>query len=343
MIEGYATFKGTRNIIGRNGLSGRRTPYFMAAPIGIGTHLGEMNETDSGLYRQGMEYGLIHGLNFIDTAINYRGMRSERDVGYVLNSLIEEKGLLQRDEVIISTKGGLIPGDVLQNLVPAAYLQQVLLEGNILSESDLNVVGNVKHVMSPRYYQFAIEQSRQHLQLSTIDIYYIHNPEISKMMLPEEIFYGQLEELFAMLENQVKRGNIRHYGLATWRGLIAPPDDKGYISIQEAVKRAKSVAGEDHHFRFLQFPLNSIRNEAVTFNNQKMKNKWMTVVEAAKEAGLYSTTSAPFELGKLTGEGSVKHLLKKIISTEEVLSTMVGMKQVKHIKENLEVLKGINV
>jgi aryl-alcohol dehydrogenase-like predicted oxidoreductase len=337
MISGYATLKGSSEYLSKSEMPYRKSPMFCASPIALGTHLGEMNEEDSALYREGIEYGLLNGLNFIDTAINYRGMRSERDVGHVLKALIE-RGSIKREEVIVSTKAGIIPGDIEANLVPADYLQKVLLGGGIIKESDLNIVDTHRHVLASDYYRFALEKSRKHLHLETIDLYYIHNPEISMMTLGHDLFYKQLENLFSFFEDQVHSGKLNYYGFATWSGLLNSPDKDGYISIEETLNTAKRVAGERHHFRFIQFPLNEQMNQAVKNQNQRVNGKWLTIIEAAQELGIYSTTSAPFNLGKVFHGGrDPRNQLKTVTGTNGIFSTMVGMKKVAHIKENIEV------
>ncbi|MEI2666275.1 aldo/keto reductase [Rossellomorea sp. LJF3] len=340
MISGYATLSGTGKFVSQQDISFRKSPMFYTSPIALGTHLGDMNEKDSKIYREGIEYGLMNGLNFIDTAINYRGMRSERDVGYVLKSLID-KGSINRDEIIVSTKGGIIPGDIEANLVPKEYLQKILLEGGIIKQSDLNIVDNHRHVLTPNYYKFAIGASKKHLNLNTIDIYYIHNPEVSMMTLGPELFYKQLRKLFSFMEEQVQIGNIKYYGLATWLGLINDTNQEGYISLEEVINTAKTVAGEEHHFRFIQFPLNKHLNKGIKQQNQKVNGKWLSLVDAAEELGVISTTSAPFNLGKsIDKANNPQEILLEVIQNKGIFSTMVGMKQIKHIKENIQIFQG---
>ncbi len=339
MISGYASLNGTSGYLSKFALGCRKSPMFTASPIALGTHLGEMNEEDSVLYREGIEYGLVNGLNFIDTAINYRGMRSERDVGYVLKSLVK-RGSIKRDEVIVSTKGGIIPGDIEAKLVPSDFLQKVLLEDGIIQESDVNIVDTHRHVLAPSYYRFAIDTSKKHLHLETIDIYYIHNPEISMMVLGPALFYKQLEKLFSFFENQVELGNIKYYGFATWFGFLKDPTEKGYLSIEEVINIAKRVAGEGHHFKFIQFPLNKHMNEGIKNQNQKANGKWLSVIEAAQELGIYSTTSAPFHLGKAFDKASdSRSMLTEVTSNKGVFSTMVGMKKIEHIEENIQIFR----
>ncbi|MCA1064961.1 aldo/keto reductase [Rossellomorea sp. AcN35-11] len=335
MITGFATLKGTSERLKRCNLPNRESTWFYTSPIAHGTHLGDMNAQDSARYMEAMRYGMANGINFIDTAINYRGMRSERDVGKVLKEMIE-KGLIERSEMVISTKGGIIPGDIEANLIPKEYLQKVLIEGNIIQETDLNRVHHQRHVLNPSYYEFAIHESRKHLNLETIDIYYIHNPEISMTVLGPEAFYRQLHSLFSFLEHQVKAGHIKHYGLATWFGLIKDPAEEGFISIEKVLAVAKNVAGEDHHFHFIQFPLNQHMNAGINHKNQEVRGKWLSVLEAARELGIFPTTSAPFNLGNVLVKGTKpSSLLLEVTQNKGILSTMVGMKKVEHVKENM--------
>lgn len=178
----------------------RGTSYFSFSAIALGTHLGNMDDTDSALFQASIEYGLRNGINFIDTAINYRGMRSERDIGIVISKLLEE-GMIKRSEIVVATKAGIIPGDIDAKLVPSDYLKMILYDRGIITPSDLNIVGHQRHTLHPSYYEFAIEQSRKHLNLHTIDIHYIHNPELSLEVLGEDVFYKRLEPLFTFYED----------------------------------------------------------------------------------------------------------------------------------------------
>ena len=49
-------------------------------------------------------------VNVIDTAINYRAMKSEKSIGRALSRLIKED-IISRDQVFICTKNGYITND----------------------------------------------------------------------------------------------------------------------------------------------------------------------------------------------------------------------------------------
>ncbi len=295
MISGHADLKGTSVYFQKESdMPVRQSPFFSVSPIALGTHLGDMTDSDSALYQDAIRYGLMHGINMVDTALNYRGMKSERDVGAVLRLLLLEREELHRDQLVISTKAGIIPGDIDANLVPADYLEQVLYKQNIITAADVNVVDHHRHVLSPEYFGFAIAQSRKHLQLETIDIYYLHNPEISMMVLGPDSFYKKLIPLFSFFEEQVKKGRIRLYGMATWEAFLLPEGEPGYIGLENAVEVAKSVAGEHHHFRFLQTPYHQCNPDAGRVKNQQVAGKNYTLLDAAEQLGMFVTSSAPF-------------------------------------------------
>jgi aryl-alcohol dehydrogenase-like predicted oxidoreductase len=314
----------------------RSTPWFDVSPIAIGTHLGDMNETDSALYQESIEFALCNGINFIDTALNYRGMRSERDIGAVLSKLFKEDRI-NRDNIVVSTKAGIIPGDIDLQLRPENYLKEKLIDPGILQEKDLQIIDNHKHVLKPSYYEFAIEQSLKHMNLNTIDIHYIHNPEISNRVLGEENFYKELERLFKFYEDRVERGTIRFYGMAVWTAFTDHPGAPGYLSLEKVMDTAKKVAGSSHHFRFIQTPFNFYNKKALTDQNQLVCGQWRTLFQAAEELDVYVTTSAPLDCGRLRGtqEQNAEQLIRFVLDTPEILSTMIGMRRLETVKRNI--------
>ena len=78
--------------------------------IGMGTYLGETNEAADRSYMEAIATALRSGINLLDTAINYRHQRSERNIGAALKELIEGKAL-RREEVLICTKAGYLAFD----------------------------------------------------------------------------------------------------------------------------------------------------------------------------------------------------------------------------------------
>jgi aryl-alcohol dehydrogenase-like predicted oxidoreductase len=311
--------------------------------IAIGTHLGEMNDEDSLSYQESIDFALLHGINFIDTALNYRGMRSERDIGSVFSKLIQKKKQINRENIFLSTKAGIIPGDIDAQLRPDNYLQEILVGKGILQRSDIQIIDHHKHVMKPSYYEFAIEQSLKHMHVDYIDVHYIHNPEVSLRVLGDDAFYHKLQKLFAFYEQQVEKGFIRYYGLAVWSAFTDSPETSGYISLEKVMDVAHSVGGHSHHFRFIQTPFNHSNQIATTDLNQPVGGKWRTLLQAGEELGLHVTTSAPLDCGRLADrqQRTIDELMSFVLKTPGILSTMIGMRKIETVKKNLKWLNKV--
>lgn len=342
-IKGYATVKDTRKYFERKKIALEKTKsnnYFTSLPIAMGTFIGDFSDEDSRKYEESLTYGINKGVNFIDTAICYRGMRSEKDVGRVLQRLFTEKADIKRNEIIISSKAGIIFGDISVPIRPIEYLENILIGEGIVKVEDINITEQFRHTLNPRFYEHAIEKSKENLGIDTIDIHYIHEPEASKSVMESEVFYSKLEKLFEFYESQVEKGNIVNYGMATWSAFITMENSKEYISLEKVVDIAKKVAGEKHHFKFIQLNYNKINTAANTLKNQKIKGKYYTAIEAANELGIITNINAPLnQMQKLNEERySVEEMLKFAIDTKGVYAAMVGNKQIQHLKDNMKII-----
>ncbi|SHH78554.1 Predicted oxidoreductase [Clostridium collagenovorans DSM 3089] len=340
IISGYATIDGTKEYFLKKGLEGEgieNGEYFNCSKIAIGTNLGDFSDEDSKAYKETFSYGLNKGINFIDTAINYRGMRSEGDIGEVLKKLIVEEKIIKREEIIISSKGGQIFGDCLKGIRPMDYLNDKLFKGNILNKEDVNIIDNRRHTMNPKFYKLCIEQSKENLNLKTLDIHYIHDPEISRFVLGEKRFYEELTELIKFYESQVEEGNIKHYGMATWEAFICSSESQWHISLEKVMDIVKVVAGNNHNFRFIQLPYNKMNNAANTIKTQSINGKMYTAIEACKILDLNIIINAPLnQMENIEGKGTMDELLRYVIETKGVFSTMVGMKKKENLINNME-------
>ena len=76
--------------------------------LGIGSYIGAPSTVhDQQLYNAMLTSVESGGVNMIDTAINYRYMKSERTIGAVLQEL--NKRGFAREEIFLASKGGYIP------------------------------------------------------------------------------------------------------------------------------------------------------------------------------------------------------------------------------------------
>lgn len=321
-----------------------------ASTIGIGTYLGKEDSKTDALYFDAIIEAVEQGCNVIDTAINYREMKSERIVGRAVRYLMQKHSNI-RKKLIMATKGGFIPGDVDSGERPSEFFQNRFLKKGILNEEDI-VQGC--HSLKPEFIRECVLASLENLGLEYVDIYYIHNPEIQLTELSANEFYHRLSKAFEVLEGFVRDGRIRMYGTATWDGYRLDAYDPNRLSLKRVIQAAEAITvGSQHHFRVIQLPINIYMTEAAILQNQELHGKWVTLLEAAEGMGIYVMSSATllqthtlkenklfsFQTLDNLGTSTARRAIQVIRSLRGVTTSLVGMKTVKHVQENLQLLK----
>lgn len=349
--SGSATAEGTLRYAAR--FQGRAAPgHFreirgglVLSSIGIGTYLGEPDEATDGAYTNAVVAAVEGGINVVDSAINYRFQRSERAVGEALRELFH-KGF-GRDEIMVCTKAGFLTPDGEMPADPNTYFSQEFLERGVFRVED---IAAGCHCMAPGYLADQLDRSRRNLGLETIDVFYLHNPETQLSEVPPEEFRRRIREAFLFLEAAVASKQIRAYGMATWNSFREDPKAAGFLSLAEMVQIAKEVAGDDHHFRFVQLPFNLAMPEALTRPNQAVDGRSVPMVQAARAAGVALVTSAALLQGQLTKnlpafvngalglKDNASLALQFARSVPGLTTALVGMSQVRHVKANLELI-----
>jgi len=348
VIEGFATPKGTaayraRRAPGVTEGHWRSWAGLAVSSVGIGTYLGAEDASTDESYGDAVARSFELGLNVVDSAVNYRHQRSERCIGAALRALIGA-GKLAREEVVIATKGGFIPFDGGVPADPDVYLQETYVRPGVLQPRDL--VGRC-HCMTPRYLADQIDRSRRNLGVESIDIYYVHNPEMQLSEVDRPTFRGRMRAAFQFLEAAVGEGKIRFYGTATWNGYRQMPSAPDFLSLPELARLAGEVAGDGHHFRVIQLPYNLAMTEAFTRANQVMGDEAVSLLEAASRLGIYVMTSASIYQGQLSRnlppvigqflpglDTDAQRALQFVRSTPGVGTALVGMKRRAHVDEN---------
>jgi aryl-alcohol dehydrogenase-like predicted oxidoreductase len=310
--------------------------------IGIGTYLGEADEaTDKG-YTDSVIAAVQGGANVVDTAINYRLQRSERSVGAALKRLMPNG--FPRNEIIVCTKAGFLTPDEQMPADPNAYFQHEFLERGIFGPEE---IAAGCHCMARSYLADQLERSRRNLGVECVDIFYLHNPETQLSEVPVEEFQRRVHEAFTFLESAVTAGKISTYGLATWNAFREDPKAGGYLSLEEMEKIAREIAGQDHHFRYVQLPFNLAMPEALTRSNQTVGGKAMPMVQAARALGITLVTSAALLQGQLTKnlppfigaalgvKGDAALALQFARSVPGLTTALVGMSHTEHVNANL--------
>jgi len=317
--------------------------------IGLGTYLGEPDDAADRNYIEAAATALISGINVLDTAINYRHQRSERNLGAALRQRIES-GDAHRDEILVCTKAGYLSFDSNLPADPRAYFTREYVESGILDPQQL--VGGM-HCMAPAYLENQIERSRRNLGLETIDVFYLHNPESQLAEIPREAFRQRLQDAFAMLENLVRAGVLCHYGMATWSAFRLPEASRDHISLAEAAQLARQVGGDRHHFRFIQLPFSLAMPEAYALANQTCTDQSShkqkrSLLSTAPELGIAVVGSATLQQGQLTHglpdfvgrilglKSDAENAIQFSRSAPGMITSLVGMGHKDHVAANLK-------
>ena len=308
--------------------------------IGLGTYLGEPDERTDAEYTEAIVGALRSGINVLDTAINYRHQRSERNIGAALQQLAGE---VSRDEIFISTKAGYLCFDGNMPADPRGYFMREYMQSGILDPTQL--AGGV-HCMAPAYLGNQIERSRKNLGLETIDLFYLHNPETQLSDISRDAFHDRVRQAFEFLERQVAAGVLRFYGMATWNGFRTQPQSHDHLDLVAIAEIARELAGETHHFRFVQLPFNLAMPEAFGLANQDEGRA--SLFEAAAELGIAVMGSATLYQGQLTR--GLPESLRQVLgmntdaecaiqfarSAPGIATALIGMAQKEHVRANLK-------
>jgi len=324
----------------------RQAQNLWLSSVGTGTYLGEADEECDRRYTEAIVRAVELGVNVIDTAANYRFQRSERSVGAALKELTARG--FARDEIVVCTKGGYLPFDGAPPRDVRQYIEETFVRPGIASFAD---IAGGAHCMTPGYLQNQLRQSLRNMGLDGVDVYYVHNPESQLSSVSPAEFSKRLRNAFEFLEQSVVEGQIKNYGVATWNGFRAEPDAREYHSLEQTVEIAREVGGDDHHFRFIQLPFNLAMPEALFFQNQKVGDEYVSVLEAAGAFGLTVIASGSIlqgqvsrglpeairePLGSLATDAQTG--IQFVRSAPGIATALVGMSRVAHVEENLQLV-----
>ena len=282
--------------------------YFRAAPlhttvssIGIGTYLGEPTATDDEAYVASVEHAMRSGINVIDTAINYRGQRSERAVGTALRRLTAS-GDVSRDEVVLCSKGGYIP---LDGQPPAsrdeyrAYVKREFIDTEILLPAE--IVGG-GHSLAPRFSGSVSPRAARTWACGPSTCTTCTTPNSRRPPWVATSCGLESERRLSILEDAASRAERSASTAAPpGTGSASTPDATDHLELEELVGLARDAGGKDHHFRAVQMPINLAMPEAIRIPTQTVRGKTLPAAEAAAALDLMVAGSASLMQGKLTG------------------------------------------
>jgi aryl-alcohol dehydrogenase-like predicted oxidoreductase len=356
LTEGRATAEGTKRFRKRFAKSYAEDFYRQlsdgpyVSSLGLGTYLGECDDTEDARYAAAAAAALEKGINLFDTAINYRCQRSERAVGAAIRNAVAMRAV-KREEIVVCTKAGYVPLDKSPPATKEAYrefLDNEYFRRGVMQPADVIAGG---HCLSPGYLDDQIERSRSNLGLEVIDVYYLHNPEQQLDVLERPRFLNVIRDAFAALEAQARRGSIGMYGCATWNGFRVTTDARNHLSLEELVSIAREIGGTNHHFKVVQLPINLAMNEAARLPTQRLKHQQLPLLQAAARLGVSVIGSATLMQAQLTrslpeqvrmsfpGFQTDARRAIAFVQALPVTAALVGMKSRNHLEENLATAK----
>lgn len=323
----------------------REAQGLVFSSLGIGTYLGQPDPKIDASYTAAIVAAAESGINFIDAAINYRFQRSERNIGAAIQQLAT-KGF-SREELVVCTKGGYLTPDGSMPEDPNEYFFHEYLQPGIFTAKDI-VAGS--HCMTPRFLENQVARSLRNLELECIDVYYLHNPETQLSEVSRPDFLERVRDAFIFLESAVGAGKIQFYGMATWNGFRQEAKAHDAMQLAEFAQIAADIAGEKHHFRFVQLPFNMGMTEALTLGNQSIGGKIRTIMETASELGITLIASASLLQGQVARnlpsfvaqalglENDAERALQFVRSSPGITTALVGMSHVEHVHANAKLV-----
>jgi aryl-alcohol dehydrogenase-like predicted oxidoreductase len=276
-------------------LPGSAAAAVQVSRLGFG---GYRVDDETPVQREALRLALRRGVNVLDTSTNYTDGGSERLFGEVLAEGARD-GWLAREAAVVVSKIGYVQGENLE------LAREREAEGRPFPEV-VKYAEGVWHCIHPEFLADQLDRSLARLQLETLDVCLLHNPEYYLSDAHERShgtvdrrrteFYRRLKDAFAYLESQVAAGRIRAYGVSS-NTCVRPAADPEATSLTRMLEAAGPA------FRWLQLPLNLLEPGAVLERNTGPGGS-LTVLEAARTAGLTVLANRP--LNAMTGDGMLR-------------------------------------
>lgn len=239
-------------------------------------------------HKNALELALTSGINLVDTSSNYSDGGSETLVGKVINKLVSENKI-DAENIVVVSKGGYIQG---ANLKLAVEREQ---SGKPFTEV-VKCGQDLWHCISPDFLENQITLSLQRLNLKTIDVYLLHNPEyfltysiISDSDRREREFYRRIKSAFIHLEKEVDNGRIAYYGISS-NTFAERQSKQNFVSLERIIETANEIS-DRNHFAVVQFPMNLIESGGMNILNQQHQTR--TFLDTAAENNLGVLVNRP--------------------------------------------------
>lgn len=337
MHPGRATAEGSRAFARRfttasgNGFY-REANGWRISSIGLGCSPGGTDEEAGSGGSKAVMDAFRGGINLFDVAGNPHPPHGEPILGAALRGLIRD-GEARREEFIVCAKSG----------YPAP--------GAAASGAPGEDTASGVHSLHPGFLLDQVARSREALGFDSLDVCYLSNPETQLAETGRGVFLERVRQAFEAMELCADKGWVQAYGVATWDGFRRrDPADPG-LQLAELAVVAREIAGNHHHFRFIQAPFNLGMVEAFTVTSQRVNGEPpRSILDIAADMGIHVIASAPLLQSRLTRglPGLTKHLFPEAETDAQralqfarsapcVVSAVAGMRRPEHVAENLRV------
>ncbi|MFQ6089756.1 MAG: aldo/keto reductase [Candidatus Methanofastidiosia archaeon] len=202
-----------------------------------------------------------------------------------------------------------------------------------------------KGLLSPKNFKSDIEDSLKNLNMRNVDIYLIHDHEKFFVNFDSSSAKKTTENIIKHLEDNAEKSKIKYYGISI--GDYYLMENKFlYPNLEEIYSIAEKVAGSKNHFKVVELPLNIVRPEALIQKDQKIKEKKLSLIEAAHDLNLNvistetlcrGSVSAHPLLNKIDGATLFQKEIQLMRSLPNITTALFGSKNPAHVKENMKV------
>jgi len=325
----------------------RRFGPGVVSSIGAGSYRGDPTPAVDERHREALVTALENGCNVLDTAPDYRAGRAQGVVGDALSA-----AEVDRDSVLLATKGGFLPFDGERPADPSAYVRSEFVDTGIV---DPDALAHGSHAMTPAFLEAMLDRSLDALGVDAVDCYYVHSPETQLAARSRDAVYDQLGAAFESLEREIDRGRIGSYGVASWEAFRVPPEHDRHLSLARVLETARSAAesvgrdADDHGLAALQLPFNVHMADAFTSAHHEAleSGEAVSALEFAHREGLSVFASSALMGGdlvaglppdisaELAGDSPTQRAINFARSAPAVVSALVGMGRTAYVREDL--------
>jgi aryl-alcohol dehydrogenase-like predicted oxidoreductase len=359
MTPGHATRAGTDSYAATFGASCAPGHYsaflnqhLKLSSLGVGSFPGAADDAADQAVTGIVERALLSGLNVIDTAVHYRYGRAL----VALRAGIERAFAsgVAREQLFVAVKGGflLFPEGQPEDL--ERWFDAHIAARGLGTRADLAGA----HLLAAPYLAWQIEFARAALGLETLDAFLVDQPEIHVRAIGKERAHRKLARAFAVLEQAVKEGKLRCYGVSTFDAMRVETDDPLFQSIaalqglaQGAAQAVRKDPRARHHLHLLQLPFNPAMTEGFTrFSQATGKGNVASTLQAAHQLGVYVMASHALGKGRFAQDDALAAALPELAnpaqralqfarSTPGIGTALAGMSTPAHLDDLLAVTR----